>query len=74
MGALSVLISFGLKLIFDRIGRAETYAAKAQSDLENYKLHVAEHFLSLRRFEGFEERLFLELKAIKDALAGKEDR
>ena len=58
----------------ERITAAEEKAASAAAKLAEYKLHVSETYLAIRRFEGFEERLFSELKAIKEQLGDKQDR
>jgi hypothetical protein len=62
------------KLATERIKDAETKAHQAAADLAAYKLHVSETYLAIKRFEGFEERLFGELKAIRERLDDKADK
>lgn len=75
------LASFVLNQVFARISEARREAAsahmraeRAEKSLGEHKLYAAEHYLPVRRFEGFEERLFAELKAIRDSLDAKADK
>jgi hypothetical protein len=63
-----------IKMIFDRITAAQIKADNVLQQLNDYRLDAAERFLSIDRFNGFEERLFNELRAIKEKLDDKEDR
>ena len=74
LGVVSVVVLPTLSMLFSRIKNAEDVASKAKSDLQEYKTKVAEDYVSVKRFEGFEERLFGELKAIKDKLDDKADK
>lgn len=53
---------------------AHTIAVQALDELAKYRLHVAENYTSLKRFEGFEAALFKKLDAIEGKLDGKADK
>lgn len=73
--ALGVPVGLAVwKMVNDRLAAAEAKATKANDELADYKLHVSETYLATRRFEGFEERLFGELKAIREQLGEKADK
>lgn len=63
-----------VKLVFDRIAVAHARADAAHDLIAAHKTHAAETFLTVERFDGFEERLFTEIRAIRDALGDKADR
>lgn len=65
---------FVVKMIFDRIEGARARADSAHDAIAEHRTYAAESFLTIKRFEGFEERLFGELRAIREALADKVDR
>lgn len=63
-----------IKYLFGRIKEVEIIAISALERLNALKLHVAENYTSLKRFEGFETALFKKLDQIEDKLDSKVDK
>ena len=74
-----------LKVLWGRIEQTKTEAMNAAAEAEKlaisaldkinqHRLHVAESYTSLKRFEGFETALFKKLDSIEDKLDGKVDK
>jgi hypothetical protein len=69
------------KVIFDRIEKAEKAAAAAQAraesverELNEHKLWAAEHLMRGHDFDRFEERLWKELRELRELIATKADK
>lgn len=65
---------FGIKIVGKKIDAADSKAVEALNQIADYKLHVAENYTSLKRFEGFEDALFKKLDKIEEKLDGKQDK
>lgn len=63
-----------IKYLFGRIKEVELLAISALDKLNQLKLHVAENYTSLKRFEGFENALFKKLDSIEEKLDHKVDK
>lgn len=63
-----------IKYLFGRIKDVEGIAISALDKLNQLKLHVAENYTSLKRFEGFETALFKKLDTIEEKLDHKADK
>ena len=74
IGVVTAVIMPLLAMLVTRIKTAEDVATKAAMDLQAYKTIVAENYISVRRFEGFEDALFKKLDAIWDKLDDKADK
>jgi hypothetical protein len=69
------------KVIFDRIEKSEKAAAAAQAKAEaveallnEHKLWSAEHLMRGNDFDRFEERLWKELRELRELIATKADK
>lgn len=57
-----------------RAEEALSTAERSRQELHDHKLHVAENYISVKRFEGFETAIFKKLDAIENKLDGKADK
>ena len=88
MGIGGVLVPLVAKMLMDKIADAKSAgtsadhkaqeakekAQEAKDAIARHQLYASETFLTVRRFEGFEERLFTELRGIKERLDEKADK
>lgn len=62
------------KMLFAKLDAAEKKASESKDALSDYKLHVANSYVSLERFQGFEEAIFKKLDRIEIKLDDKADK
>lgn len=74
LGIAAFACIFGIKITEKKIDAADAKAVEALKQIADYKLHVAENYTSLKRFEGFEDALFKKLDKIEEKLDGKQDK
>ena len=57
-----------------RAEAAHELAVEAHEALHAHRLHIAEYYVSVKRFEGFEAALFKKLDSIEEKLDRKADK
>ena len=60
--------------IAERMQETHGLAVRGLDELNRHKLHIAENYVSTKRFEGFEAALFKKLDVIEDKLDRKVDK
>lgn len=66
--------AFAIKEVTAISDEAKALAIDALDKLHAHKLHIAENYISVKRFEGFEATLFKKLDSIESKLDGKQDK